>query len=223
MLLNAQQIKAAVEAKQVQIEPYIDDQIEAASYDLRVGKEGITTTEKQLVDIEQRGLLSVRAGDFAVLTTDEVIELDAQHTARIGLRSKYARKGIVATTGPQIDPGFRGRLMVGIINLSPQDVSFSHHDSFLSIELHKLSSPTHRPYDGPFQGRLKLGPDEIEQIAESSRMSMSGVMETLQHLAKDVSVMSASISSMKLWTPIICVGSLAVFTSIVSFLMWFFK
>ncbi|HXQ10614.1 MAG TPA: hypothetical protein VN805_06390, partial [Caulobacteraceae bacterium] len=104
MILTDRLIREAVKDGQVAITPFDDGQIQAASIDLRVGEEGATTKSKKLVNIREHGFLLLEPGDFGVISIYEELQLDAQHVGRIGLRSKYARKGLIATTGPQIDP-----------------------------------------------------------------------------------------------------------------------
>ena len=117
VILTDRQIKQACEAGDIVIEPFDDGQVQSATYDLRVGGQGATTSTKKLVDIEKGGYISLSPGDFGIVTVFERIELGAQYVGRFGLRSKYARKGLIATTGPQIDPGFRGRLIIGALLL----------------------------------------------------------------------------------------------------------
>jgi len=38
----------------------------------------------------------------------------------------------------------------------------------VSVEFHQLAEPAEKPYDGPFQGKTKRGPEEIEMTTESS-------------------------------------------------------
>src|SRR6266849_11067147 len=123
MILTDRQIVEARTKGDIKIEPFEDKQVQPASYDLRVGEQGITTTSKKRVDLKADGFLVVHPGDFAVVLVHEEISLGPQYAARFGLRSKYARRGLVATTGLQVDPGYEGRLMVGMTNLTPKAVS----------------------------------------------------------------------------------------------------
>jgi len=104
MILNNRQISEAVNDGAIIIDPFDEKQVQAASYDLRVGNQGATASAKKLINIQEEGYLLLKPGDFAVVIVLEKIHLDAQHVGRFGLRSKYARKGLIATTGPQIDP-----------------------------------------------------------------------------------------------------------------------
>lgn len=157
MILTDRQIAEACQAQRITITPFEKQQIQPASYDLRVGEDGITTSRKKLTNIKESGYLLIQPGDFAVVNALEEIQLDAQHTGRFGLRSKYARKGLIATTGPQVDPGYHGRLIIGLTNLAPTPISLPYKDDFISIEFHRLEEPSMRPYSGPYQHKRTLG------------------------------------------------------------------
>jgi dCTP deaminase len=194
VILNAQQIVAAQGSGEISIDPFDEAQVQAATYDLRVGEQGGTTSAKRVVNIKDQGYISLQPGDFAVVTVLETIKLGAQYAARFGLRSKYARKGLIATTGPQIDPGYRGRLIIGVTNLTPKTITLPYGDDFLSVEFHRLQEPSSKPYCGPYQDRLVLGPEEIEAITESEGMALSEVLTTLRSLSSNVGTLSADVS-----------------------------
>ena len=196
MLLNSQQIIEAHRDKEIEIEPFDGKQVQAATYDLRVGLQGVTTSSKKLVDIKAAGYITLNPGDFGMITILEEIKLSPQYTARFGLRSKFARKGLIATTGPQIDPGYHGRLIVGLTNLTPKPVTLPYSDDFVSVEFHKLENPTEKPYDGPYQDRLDLGAEEIEFITESEGMALSEVITTLRSLSSNAASLEKSVEKL---------------------------
>lgn len=193
MILNHQQIIGAYKSGDILISPFDEGQTQAASYDLRVGEKGATTSTKKLVNIKESGFLLLQPGDFGVLTILEELRLGPQYAARFGLRSKYARKGLIATTGPQIDPGYHGRLIIGITNLTPKPVSLPFKDDLVSVEFHRLEEPTQRPYDGPYQGKLDLGPEDIEAIIESEGMALSEMLTTLRSLSANVGALTKEV------------------------------
>jgi deoxycytidine triphosphate deaminase len=110
MILTDTDIKAALAAGDITIAPpgevYDERQIQPASIDLRVGDEAATTKSKSKINVKEKGLVTLEPGDFGMLTILEHIKFGSQYVGRIGLRSKWARKGLIATAGPQIDPGF---------------------------------------------------------------------------------------------------------------------
>jgi|SRR5690242_17432884 len=228
MILSHNDIATAVANKDISIIPFEEKQLQPATYDLRVGKWGATTSKKAKVDIEKTGYILLEPGDFAVVEVLEEITLSNSHAGRFGLRSKYARKGLIATTGTQIDPGYNGILVIGITNLTPRAISLPYKDDFVSIEFHKLENPVTTPYAGPYQNKKGIGAEEIEAIVESDGMALSEVLTTLRSLSSnvgaltedvtkmsnDISSLTNNLSSLK-WFIGIAVGVLAVLVTII--------
>jgi dCTP deaminase len=203
VILSDRQIREAVKGGELSIEPFDERQIQPATYDLRVGEQGITTSTKKLVNIREAGYLLIHAGDFAIVKVLEEIKLSSQHTGRFGLRSKYARKGLIATTGPQVDPGYHGRLTIVLTNLAPGPVSLPCKDDFISVEFHRLEEPSMKPYSGPYQDQLNLGPEEIEAITEGAGMAISEVITTLRSLAQSVASLAGEVKTLQWLLPLI--------------------
>lgn len=218
MILPAQQIVAHYKKGDILIAPFDEEQVQAASYDLRVGAQGATTTGKKLVNIKEVGYLSIEPGDFAILITFEELKLGPQYAARFGLRSKYARKGLIATTGPQVDPGYHGRLIIGLTNLTPKSVTLPYKDDLLTIEFHKLEEASTKPYTGPYQGKMELGAEEIEAITQSEGMALSEMITTLRSLSANVGKLSTDMKWMK-WVLAAGVGILALGITIIGILV----
>lgn len=216
MLLTDRQIQEAHEKKEITINPFEDRQIQPASYDLRVGEQGATTGTKKIVNIKETGYLLLQPGDFAVVVTLEELHLNTQHAGRLGLRSKYARKGLIATTGLQVDPGYWGRLMIGVTNLTPNPISLPFKDDFLSIELHRLDEPSTKAYQGPYQGKLELGPEEIEAVTESEGMALSEVLTTLRSLSQNVGQLTHEVKILEWVLPCLVGFGIAVIAVIVA-------
>ena len=157
----------------------------------------------------------LQPGDFGVVSVLEEIRLGPQFAGRIGLRSKYARKGLIATTGPQIDPGYHGRLIIGITNLTPKPVSLPFMDDLITIEFHRLEEATTKPYSGPYQDKLTLGAEEIEFITETEAMALSEVLTTLRSLTENVASLATELRTLKWAIPIIVTVGIAVIGIIV--------
>lgn len=215
MILTARQIVEAYRSGDILINPFDEGQVQGATYDLRVGEQGATTSTKKLVNIKDVGYLLLQPGDFGILIILEEIRLGPQYAGRFGLRSKYARKGLIATTGPQVDPGYHGRLIIGITNLTPRAISLPYKDDFLSIELHRLEEATTKPYTGPYQDRLELGPEEIEVITESEGMALSEVLTTLRSLSQNVAGLTSEVKMLKWAIPAIVALGIAIIGAIV--------
>ena len=66
MILIDQQIRETCKKGDIFIEPFSDKQVQPATYDLRVGNQGATTSTKKIVDIKEKGYISLEPGDFGV-------------------------------------------------------------------------------------------------------------------------------------------------------------
>lgn len=213
MILTDNMITKAIGDGGVKIEPFDAAQIQPASYDLRVGADAAMASTHGKVNIKEKGFLEMAPGDFAIVVTAEAISLDNQHTARFGLRSKWARKGLIATTGPQIDPGFGGRLNIGLTNLTSKKIVLSHLDDFLTVEFHKLAEPVNKPYNGAYQGQESLSNEDLETVLEREVMSLSEMNQTLRVLATNVAGLEKSVSSMR-WIIGVGIAIIAIISSI---------
>lgn len=217
MILTDHDIEEACKKQGIVIDPFESNQVQGATYDLRVGKQGATTSTKKIVNLEENGYLLLKPGDFAIIVVLEKLRLSPQYVGRFGLRSKYARKGIIATTGPQIDPGYDGRLILGLTNLTPRAVSLPYKDDLVSVEFHRLEKPSTKPYSGPYQNKYELGPEDIESIVEAEAMTLSEVLTTLTSLSKNVGDLTNDVKTMKWIIPIIVGLGITVIGIIVAF------
>jgi len=216
MILTDRQIREAYKAGDIFIDPFKESQIQPATYDLRVGEQGATTSTKKLINIREQGYLLLRPGDFAIITVLEKLRLSSQYVGRFGLRSKYTRKGLSATTGPQIDPGYEGRLILGLTNLTPKSASLPYKDDIVSVEFHRLEEPSSKPYSGPYQHKFELGAEDIEIIVESEAMALSEVLTTLGSLSQNVGRLASDVKMLKWIVPLIVTIGIAVIGIIVA-------
>ncbi|MCK4386421.1 MAG: dCTP deaminase [candidate division Zixibacteria bacterium] len=161
MILSDNDIREFIDSGDIAISPF-NGELEPASYDLRVSKEGLS--KDGAVNIEEKGYIKIPRGATAVIYPLERIKLTTRVVARYGLRSRFARKGLILLSGPQIDPGFEGTLSVTIFNAGTSEVTLQYQEKFATIEFFLLKTPASKGYDGPYQRQTKIGSDEIELI-----------------------------------------------------------
>lgn len=197
MLLSREEIEEAVGRNYLGISEFHPNGLSPASYDARVGNRGFSSSSKEKIRIDEKGTFIIRAGDFAVITSLEGFKLPLDIAGLIGIRSKYARKGIVLLTGPQIDPGFCGVLVIGLFNSSPRDVVLAHGEPLLTISFVKLHQPAKRGYTGPYQDQDDIPAADLQWLVETEGMSIALITQKLGELASSVKAMEASIEDWK--------------------------
>jgi dCTP deaminase len=164
MTLVDGEIKKAVNNGEIGISDFSEQCLQPASYDLRVGEEGFTLSAGRVISIQNEGVLEIQPGDFALVLTHEKLRLPTNTVGRLGLRSVYARMGLLATVGPQVDPGFEGKVVIGIVNFSSQTIKLHYLTPFCTLELQRLPCSASAPYAGPYQGQEHLTDEIISRI-----------------------------------------------------------
>jgi len=164
MTLVDEEIKKAVKDGEMELSDFSEKCLQPASYDMRVGEEGFTLSAGRVISIQNEGVLEIQPGDFALVMTHEKLRLPTNMLGRFGLRSEYARTGLLATAGPQVDPGFEGKLVIGIVNFSSQSIKLPYLKRFCTLELQWLRCSASAPYAGPYQGQEHLTDEIISRI-----------------------------------------------------------
>jgi dCTP deaminase len=107
------------------------------------------------------------------------------------MKSSFARTGLFASTGPQIDPGFNGKLFVSLFNLTAASHVLKYRETFLTIEFHTLDTLPERGYEGPYQGKHTIGPEVLEALVKLEGLTLSQMQSQFTELAEHVEKWSA--------------------------------
>ncbi len=73
------------------------------------------------------------------VSLDTRIKLPPYIAARFNLKIKHVYRGLLAGSGPLVDPGFQNKLFVPLHNLSSKEYSFRKGDGFIWMEFTKIS------------------------------------------------------------------------------------
>ena len=178
-ILVDRQIQKAIEAGWLSIDPFDPEALEPATYDLSVGDIAVVTTIPRPVDLREQPLLTIEPFASALVHTDEILSFSPKIAGRLGPRSNLLRHGIFVSTGPQIDPGFRGRLFVNLLNVTDHPFLISHKSKFLTVEFHALAVEPSKSYTGYYQDKTELSDDQINAILGRGGPSLKDVYHAL--------------------------------------------
>ncbi|MGH8982047.1 MAG: dCTP deaminase [Acidimicrobiales bacterium] len=209
MLTDGEIQEALAEGKLV-IDPFFDACLQAASYDFRVGDQAFLSGTDAVADVANKGLIIIEPGEFAVIATRETVTCGPQFAAQLGLDSKYARQGLVLLSGPQIDPGFRGVLIVRVTNLAPRRITLTYEAPFLTVQFFRLARPVAKPYAGARQGQTGLGANDIEELSHPDSPTLGGMVKSLSTLASDVGDLKTAVKWMAWAVPAMVAIGMAV-------------
>jgi len=181
MVLSDRDLKKAIKAKHIKIDPVPDfnTQLGSCSVDLRLGntfrifeqskfsqidpfKDDIGSFTHE-IKIEKNKSFIIHPGDFILGSTMEYIEIPDDLVAALEGRSSIGRLGIIIhSTAAQIDAGFRGNITLEIANMGKMPVALYPGMRVCSISFQKLTSPADVPYYKKKNAKYlyQKGPDE---------------------------------------------------------------
>ncbi len=118
------EIEEAVSKGDLGIENYDPDCVQPATYDLRIGPliySGSEERPDKPIDLSKNGgAYRIPPYGQVLLMTYETLKLPNKIFGRFGLTSSFTRKNLHASMGPQVDPGYQGKLFVTLLNLTPK-------------------------------------------------------------------------------------------------------
>jgi len=182
MALPRQKILEYIKENKIISDNFSEKNLEPASYDFRLGIEGITSSIKKKINIEEEGYISIEPGEFVVVQSLEHFDIPLDIVGNIGMTSKYARKGLILLHGLQIDPGFKGPLHLRAFNTSTEKIIISYHETIGMVQFIQLIVPVKEGYKGKYQALEHIPPEDIEQIIRSEGMTMGNMIRSIQGL-----------------------------------------
>jgi len=166
MPLSNVEIQGELQAGNISITPFDRAMLQPASYDMKVGKVAATIPRNgdPRIDLETEGVLVIPGYAPAVLWTMEELRLPLNMVGHFGVKSSLSRRGLFASVGIQIDPGFNGPLSVSLMNMTPNAAALSFGESFVTLELERLAVPASEGYAGEYQNRKNFTAHELQAI-----------------------------------------------------------
>lgn len=162
MLLSDRDIRAAVDAKRVILEPYDDEFVQPSSIDVRLDRyfrvfenhkyPHIDPAVEQddltrMVELEGNEPFILHPGEFALGSTYEVVTLDADISARVEGKSSLGRLGLLThATAGFIDAGFSGHVTLELSNVATLPIKLWPGMRIGQLCFFQLSSTADQPY-----------------------------------------------------------------------------
>jgi dCTP deaminase len=122
------------------IEPFNENQIESASYELCLGEEVYISPlpdtplkERKKIPLSEKDTVLIPPGQFAFLITSEKIKIPNNALAFISIKFKFKSKGLINVSGLHVDPGYRGKLIFAVYNAGPLPLHIGRGERVFSI------------------------------------------------------------------------------------------
>lgn len=163
-------IKEALNKNEIGITPFYHDQLQPASYDLRLGPEflgfaahnvghidpAVNQTGELYEVLETRdGAIFVHPGQFVIATSLEEFRFSSEVIGRVEGKSSLGRLGLlIHATAGFMDPGFEGEVTLEITNVAPVPIKLYCGMPIAQMAFDRLDTPAHRVYRGKYQGQV---------------------------------------------------------------------
>jgi dCTP deaminase len=176
-ILTGRQIRELIFSGQFLIDPFDESLIEPATCDLRLFHKvlGGPISENQVgkvIDLRECPCgYEVLPGQMIAVLSLERINLPLNMVGRFGIRSSLARKGMNAFGGVQLDPGFRGRLVMNLINVGPEPIPIQNEGLVFSVEFSKLEEDAEQGYSGSFQDQDDFPADQYNYVLGTKNLN----------------------------------------------------
>lgn len=117
------------------------NKISGASYDLSLGDQYWQDGKVKTLNAKNP-FIDLKPGDYVIVSSEEVAKFPKDIAGRFDLTVSLFCQGIILSNGPQIDPGFEGRLFCLLFNTSNNSISLKHKAHYATLEFYKLLEPT---------------------------------------------------------------------------------
>lgn len=192
MILSDIDLLRELEEGELVVDPIedIDQQVQPASIDLRLGTEFINferantpyldPTDDQTIEeytrtrtVKQDENIILQPGDFILASTKEHVEIPPHLVASVEGRSSLGRLAVIVhATAGWIDPGWKGQITLELSCLGPVPTALTPNMRIAQLVVEELKTECNRPYGeergSKYQGQK--GP-EVSHIEEDKEMS----------------------------------------------------
>lgn len=155
--------------------------IQAASYDLRLGDEYYYGGRIRQLSTSDP-ILTIEPYDSAIVTSRERARMPRDVAGRFDLSVGLFSQGIILSNGPQIDPGFEGNLFCLLLNTSSSPVLLRRGQHYATLEFNKLMEASDSPYKGARQGKESI----LDYLpANAARGAINELKRELEQMRKE--------------------------------------
>lgn len=146
MILSDVSIRKELQVGELRIDPPpVDEQIQPASIDLRLGEE-IKWTNGMAHKLDAVGHV-LYPGKFLLGHTAEWVRIPKHLVGQLNGKSSLARQGLmIHITAGYIDPGFEGNITLELRNVGHNTIQLVEGMLIAQLVLVQLTEPAERPY-----------------------------------------------------------------------------
>jgi deoxycytidine triphosphate deaminase len=191
-VLPGQEIRRLAETKGM-IKPFAPERLKPASYDLSVGNEYYLYRNERgdsprITQLRKGDSLAIPPNAVCYVLTGETVCIPHDVAGLISLRVSLLSRGLVMPMQGQIDPGYTGKIVAMLYNLSDKPVMLGYGDHVITIQFHRLEQSAEVTYGNQADksDRSYQGLDKLEKFMRGPiNSSLRGLASDLEGWRKD--------------------------------------
>jgi dCTP deaminase len=181
------------------VDPYHESRIDCSAYTLTLGEQYFITPNHDMKDRESirqslaapttqtgAGSVSIPAGQFAFLLTEETLAMPHNVMGLISMKARIKFKGLINVSGFHVDPGFQGKLVFGVYNAGPSAVNLSRGDRLFLLWLADLD-------DDASEKKSRKDKPPLTEISSDIINGVNRPIHSLQNLSKKIDDLESSL------------------------------
>jgi len=177
---------------------------EGIKYDFRLSSQILKSSFKRPIDASrlserEKGDLSIAPGEMIFVLSEERLNLPGNVVAHLSPKRKLSHAGVLAIGGFCVDPGYKGRLLIGLYNFSSTNFPLIPGKKVIAATFYELNHDEAIGAAHP-EAAIEDFPEElIRMIASYEPMSIKSVADLVKQLSQELESLKTEIRSHEDW------------------------
>lgn len=178
--------------------------VEGVKYDFRLSPRILKARYSTPIDASKLGEtekqgLCVEPGEAVFVLTEERLALPNDMIAQLSPKRKLSHAGILTLGGFTIDPGYPGRLLIGLFNFSSTPFPLIPGKKIIAATFYRLEGSEVGEFPAPDKP-LDDFPDELVQVMQKYHpVAIQSVTDLVKRLQDDLTSLKDEIRSHEVW------------------------
>ena len=178
--------------------------VEGVKYDFALGTHmlfgGKAPMDVSKLPEGERANLVIRPGELVYVMSEETVDLPNDMRADLSLKRKISHLGIMVLGGSSVDPGYKGKLIFALYNLSTRPFPLQAGNKLIAAQFYRLGPEEQPPATSKPPESLYAFPDDLVQLmAVYEPATVEGLRQSLHEVTRTVEDLKRQIQDKEEW------------------------
>lgn len=202
-VITGSELKEAVAAGRL-IHGGKESAVEGLKYDFSLGSlmlfGGKAPIDAAKLPEQDRAQLVVRPGELVYVMSEEQLDLPMDVKADLSLKRKISHLGIMVLGGSSVDPGYKGRLVFALYNLSTRPFPLQPGRKLIAAQFYRLSKDETPPSTTHVPEPLYEFPNDLVQLMQVYEPATTeGLRQAIGELTRGLDDLKRQVATKEEW------------------------